>query len=249
MSQNTVPYLQIFYYVLPIIALLIVAWLVTRKAVPALGNFFFVIAALLALAFLATPVIVIFFKIARVLLGQYQPYLYFWVLALFILFCALQVATRKNLVHAALFLCLTFLGVAGIFILLNAEFIAAVQILIYAGAVTILMLFAIMLTQNLTGYEITSHNRQVPWVTLATLGMAILMVVIFLNPVRISEGEVYGPSQKWAVQAGIEDMAVEMPNIQLIGQSLMSTYTLAFWIASIILTIAMIGGLILARKD
>ncbi len=249
MNPTTVPYLQIFYYVLPIVIVAVIAWLLSRKAVPALGNFFFVIAALLVLALFLTPIIAFFFQIAHGLLGKYQPFIYFWALALFVLFSAFQVATRKNLVHAALFLCMTFIGVAGIFILLNAEFIAAVQILIYAGAITVLILFAIMLTQNLAGQELVSHNRQVPFVALATIGLAVLMVVIFLHPVKISESEIYGPSQKWAVQAPLNEMAVDVPNIQLIGQSLMSTYTLAFWIASIILTIAMIGGLILARKE
>jgi NADH-quinone oxidoreductase subunit J len=249
MTQESVPYFPAFYYVLAAVIVFAILWLLTRKAIPTLGTTFLILAILCALVFLAAPIIVFFFQVAWILLGKYQPYIYFYAISLFILFCALQVATRRNLVHCALFLCLTFIGVAGIFILLNAEFIAIVQILIYAGAITVLMLFAIMLTQNLTGRELQSHNRQVPFTVIAALGLGILMIVIFLNPVRISETDVYGPSQKWAVQAGMEDMAVDVPNISLIGQSLMSTYTLAFWIASIILTVAMIGGLILARKD
>ena len=249
MNQQSVPYLPLFYYVVAAIVVLALAWLATRKIAPALSTIFLALAILGGLIFVATPIVVLVFKIARVLFGKYQPYIYFYALSFFILFCALQVATRRNLVHAALFLCLTFIGVAGIFLLLNAEFVAVVQILIYAGAVTVLILFAVMLTQNLTGREIKAHNRQVPFAVLVSLGLAVLMIVIFLNPVKISETEIYGPNMKWAVQTTIEDMAIDTPNIALIGKSMMTTFTLAVWIASIILTVAMIGGLILARKD
>ena len=249
MNQQGVPYLPLFYYVVGAIIILAIGWLITRKTIPALSGTFLALAILGALIFLVTPLLFLFFKIARVLLGQYQPYIYFYTISLFILFCALQVATRRNLVHAALFLCLTFLGVAGIFLMLNAEFVAVVQILIYAGAVTVLILFAIMLTQNLTGREIQTHNRQVPFTVLISLGLAVVMIAIFLNPVKISESEIYGPNMKWAVQATVENMSVDTPNITLIGKSMMTTFTLALWITSIILTMAMIGGLILARKD
>jgi len=249
MNQQSVPYLPLFYYVVAAVIILAVAWLITRKAIPALGTTFLMLAVLGALVFLVTPLIMLFFQIARPLFGKYQPYIYFYAISLFILFCALQVATRRNLVHAALFLCLTFIGVAGIFIMLNAEFVAVVQLLIYAGAITVHMLFAIMLTQNLTGREIQSHNRQVPFTVLIALGLAVLMIVIFLNPVKISDSEIYGPNKKWAVQTTMENMAVDVPNITLIGKSMMTTFTLALWVTSIILTMAMIGGLILARKD
>jgi NADH:ubiquinone oxidoreductase subunit 6 (subunit J) len=228
---------------------LVILWQVTKRSIPALGAWSFYLAIVGALVVIATPVIIAIFRWGPTLFGNWLPHLIFWVLALLIIVCAFSVATRKNLVHAALFLCLTFVLIAGIFMLQNAEFIAAVQILIYAGAVTILMLFAIMLTQNLTGQELRAHNRQVPFVVLATLILATVMIYIFLRPVTVSDTLTFSAGQKWAVQASLEEMAVEVPNITLIGQSLMSTYTLAFWIVSIILTVAMIGSLILARKD
>src|SRR5579862_4548314 len=72
----------------------------------------------------------------------------FWVIAIVLVGSALAVVLLRNIVHAALFLAAVFGAAAGIYVLLNAEFIAIVQVLIYAGAVTILMLFAIMLTQG-----------------------------------------------------------------------------------------------------
>src|SRR5579859_3308575 len=76
------------------------------------------------------------------------PAVAFWVIAVILVGSALAVVVMPKIVHAALFLVAVFGAASGIYILLNAEFIAIVQILIYAGAVTILVLFAIMLTQN-----------------------------------------------------------------------------------------------------
>src|SRR5579871_6266471 len=76
------------------------------------------------------------------------PAVAFWVLAAALVGSALAVVFLRNIVHAALFLVVVFGAAAGIYVLLNAEFIAIVQILIYAGAVAVLVLFAIMLTQN-----------------------------------------------------------------------------------------------------
>src|SRR5215831_17549250 len=72
----------------------------------------------------------------------------FYLIAIVLVGSSLTVVLMRNIVHAALFLALVFGAAAGVYVLLNAEFIAIVQILIYAGAVTILVLFAIMLTQN-----------------------------------------------------------------------------------------------------
>lgn len=249
MSQPAEQFVPFIYSMLFTMIIMVVLWRLTKKRIPRLSSMCFYLAILAALFALATPVIFLLINYGDVMFGKFMPYLIFYALSLFILFCAWSVATRKNLVHAALFLCLTFLGVAGIFILLNAEFLAAVQILIYAGAVTILMLFAIMLTQNITGHEIKSHNRQAPFVIIGALALAVMMIIIFVRPIILADGQVVPTGEKWAVQIGAEDVAVDIPNISLIGQSLMSTYTLAFWIVSIVLTVAMIGSLILARKD
>ena len=72
----------------------------------------------------------------------------FWALSLTTIGCALMVAAVRDLIHAVLFLALTFVGVAGIYIVLAADFVAVVQILIYAGAVGVLFTFAIMLTPS-----------------------------------------------------------------------------------------------------
>ena len=219
MSQPAEQFVPFIYSMLFTMIILVVLWQLTKKHIPRLSIMCFYLAILAAMTALATPVIFLLINYGDVMFGKFQPHLIFYVLSLFILFCAWNVVTRKNLVHAALFLCLTFLGVAGIFILQNAEFLAAVQI------------------------------RQAPFVIFGALALAVMMIIIFVRPITLADGQVVPTGEKWAVQVGVEDMAVEMPNIALIGQSLMSTYTLAFWIVSIVLTVAMIGSLIIARKD
>lgn len=85
----------------------------------------------------------------------------FYLLAGVILVCAILVVTLRNVFHSALFLVLTFFFVAGIYLMLKAEFLAAVQVLIYVGAVTILILFAIMLTHQIQSRSIRQVNEQV----------------------------------------------------------------------------------------
>jgi len=97
------------------------------------------------------------------------------VLALVILISAVWVVTLRNLFRAALALGLSLIGVAGLFILLEAEFIAFVQILVYVGAILTLVVFAIMLTSKLHGDVETSNTRQ-PWpAAAASLGLFILL--------------------------------------------------------------------------
>src|SRR5215475_14953022 len=86
--------------------------------------------------------------------------LLFWIFAVILVGSALLVVGMRNIVHSALALVVFFGMAAGIFILLNAEFIAIVQILIYAGAVTILILFAIMLTRNSMSRQSNPSNKQ-----------------------------------------------------------------------------------------
>lgn len=85
----------------------------------------------------------------------------FYLLAGVILVCAVMVVTLRNVFHSALLLVLTFFFVAGIYLMLNAEFLAAVQVLVYVGAVTILILFAIMLTHQIQSRSIRQVNEQV----------------------------------------------------------------------------------------
>src|ERR1041385_1114783 len=92
--------------------------------------------------------------------------LLFWVLAVILVASALTVVGARKIVHSALALVIVFAMAAGIYLLLNAEFIAIVQILIYAGAVTILILFALMLTRISDQSQVTNPNSKTWWVAL-----------------------------------------------------------------------------------
>lgn len=103
----------------------------------------------------------------------------FYILGAAILMAALMVVTLRNVFHSALFLVATFFFVAGIYLMLNAEFLAAVQVLIYVGAVTILVLFAIMLTHKLHSKSIRQVNEQVlPALIITVLMLAISIITI-----------------------------------------------------------------------
>src|SRR5438034_8426394 len=86
----------------------------------------------------------------------------FWIIAVILVGSALLVVTQRNIVHSALALVIVFAMAAGIYLLLNAEFIAIVQILIYAGAVTILILFALMLTRT-SNIQLNSNPNNRQW--------------------------------------------------------------------------------------
>ena len=101
----------------------------------------------------------------------------FYVLAAVIVVSAFMVVTLRNVFHSALFLVITFFMVAGIYLMLNAEFLAAVQVLIYVGAITILMLFAIMLTYQIQSKSVRQTNEQV--IPAGIITVIFLVLAIF----------------------------------------------------------------------
>jgi NADH:ubiquinone oxidoreductase subunit 6 (subunit J) len=103
--------------------------------------------------------------------------LLFYLLAAIIVISAILVVTLRNVFHSALFLVMTFFMVAGVYLMLNAEFLAAVQVLIYVGAITILILFAIMLTHKIQSSSITQTNQKV--IPAAIISLLFLTLAIF----------------------------------------------------------------------
>jgi NADH-quinone oxidoreductase subunit J len=153
----------------------------------------------------------------------------FYVLAILTLGSALMVATVRDLVHAVLFLVLSFVGVAGLYIILSADFVAVVQVLIYVGAISVLMLFAILLTPR-SGRDNASVSYSAPIGALAGL---IGAVIIFV-----------GLKTDWAKADGgksFETTAAE------IGRALLDPYVIPFEVASVLLVVAMLGAILLVR--
>jgi NADH-quinone oxidoreductase subunit J len=144
---------------------------------------------------------------------------------------SLGVVLARNVIHSALFLILALMAVAGIFILLAAEFLAIVQVLVYGGAVTILILFAMMLTRVRDAPE-ALDGPQRPFAALAALAFMVTSIVAITNTKFPGESE-----------------EINVIPFDDIGDSLFTTWALPFEIASLVLIVALIGAIILARGE
>lgn len=154
----------------------------------------------------------------------------FWALAATTVGSALMVAAVRNLVHAVLFLVLCFVGVAGLYITLSADFVAMVQILIYVGAIAVLMIFAIMLTPS-RGRDNSETFFRLPAIVLGGLVAATISLIAV--------------NTEWSEAFGGTFPATA----SLIGEALLDPFVLPFEIASLVLVVAMIGAIVLVRED
>lgn len=136
----------------------------------------------------------------------------------------------RNLLHAVLFLILSFVGLAGLFITLSADFVAVVQVLIYAGAISVLMIFAVMLTPR-SSRDNAEGLLQVPALVLAGLMSAGLAFVALETDWRV------------ASEGSLDTTTVA------IGEALLSPFVLPFEIASVLLVAAMIGAIVIVSED
>lgn len=161
--------------------------------------------------------------------------LLFWTLSVLTIFSALMVITSKNPVYSVLWLILTFFTISGHYILLNAQFLAVVNIIVYAGAIMVLFLFVIML-MNLSADMEPRINK---WMKLAgaITGGSLLLVLV----AALKETEV-----KMLVAQTTEG---EIGLIQNLGKTLFNEYVIPFEISSILFLSAMIGAVVLGKKD
>jgi len=166
----------------------------------------------------------------------------FWVLAVSTIAAAFGVVQIRDLFRAALFLVLTFLGIAGMFILLRAEFLAAVQVLIYVGAISVLIIFAILMTGEVEEGS-PSHSMRVPVAVLAALFGALAIYVSVSTDWGLLETAV--ESGKVSARA-VED--VYSNTVPGIARLLIRDFVLAFEVASVLLLAAIIGALALIRE-
>jgi NADH:ubiquinone oxidoreductase subunit 6 (subunit J) len=162
---------------------------------------------------------------------------------------ALIVVTQRNLFRAALYLILALGGVAGMFALLSAGFLALVQIFIYAGAIAILIIFAVMLTRRVMNPDLPQVNAQ--WG--ASLGLALVLFVLLLatlwpNPINLPDIGI-GRFQLGNLQLGgiawpQADEDAFVAGVQELGQALVDSeqYVVPFEVASVLLLVAMVGA-------
>ena len=164
---------------------------------------------------------------------------FFYFAAVIVLTSVLVIALR-NPVYSVLSLLIMFFHVAGLYVTLRAEFLAAVQIIVYAGAILVLYLFVVMLL-NLKRED--RYHRQLP--VAALLGVTILTETLLLIAQR-RMAPVAGAGQVAAAETAA-DTGV-LGNTEAIGELLYSTYLFPFEVASVILLVAMIGAIILAKR-
>ena len=174
--------------------------------------------------------------------------LLFYVIAGIIAASALMVVTLRNLFHCALFLALAMFGVSGIFLYLNSEFLAAVQVLIYVGAVTVLVIFGIMLTRNVMDEKTRVMNNQV---FRAVLAAGLIMAVSFA---ALNHSSFKTTEQPVAVATATVDQSqtATHTDVYSLGPELIRPdkgFAFAFEFVSILLLSALVGAIVIARKD
>ena len=165
-------------------------------------------------------------------------------LALLTMGSALLMIVQRNPIYSALFLILTFFAQAGLFVLLNAPFIAAVQVLVNAGAVMVLFLFVIMLL-DLRREPIVWVPRD--WVQL-TLGVALALAFLVEMAFALTAPVSTPPHPFPPPQGGRVREGVAIGNTQLVGKLLFTDFLFPFEVTSVILLVAIVGAMVLAKR-
>jgi NADH-quinone oxidoreductase subunit J len=163
----------------------------------------------------------------------------FYTLAAFILGFAVLVVSTKDTVHSVLFLVLDFLFVAALYVMLNAPFLAVIQVLVYAGGIVVLYLFVVMLVNLKRPPEAHQDPRR-----RTRLGFG-LSIVVLLELVVISLYQTLRPA---IASAPVPGMPVT-GNTEQVGWLLYTSYLIPFEIASMLLLVAMIGAIVLAKRE
>ena len=163
-------------------------------------------------------------------MSDFGFHLAFWSLAAMTIGGASMIMISRNLIHAVVWLVLSMLGIAGLYLTLSADFIAVVQVLIYVGAISVLMLFAIMLTPRAE-----RDNSQ----TRAAVPAGIVAGMVLIATMWVAVDTDWGAVR----EAALTDQA------RLIGESLIKHYILPFEIGAVLLTAALVGAIALARQD
>jgi len=163
--------------------------------------------------------------------GDFHPF-FFVVIAAWILVCGLGVVLFRKIVYSAVSMVACFLGVAGAYALLNAELVAIVQILVYVGAISVVIIFAIMLTEvQGDEYSLFFHRQAILAAPLAVAAAVILTVM--------------------AVSTELADVGETSQNLDVhaISGLLFNRYVFPFELVSLVLLAAMIGAIVLARRE
>jgi NADH-quinone oxidoreductase subunit J len=158
----------------------------------------------------------------------------FFILSLLTIGGAVFMISFTRVVHMVISLGVTFISIAGLFLLLDAEFVAVAQVLVYSGAISILMLFGIMLTRHDAQEEGSSRAQHWLWSLLAVAGFFAL---VFYGIQKTT----FPPAQP------VQDTGGSNP--QLLGQEIFTNYVIPFELVSVLLLVALVGAIIMAKKE
>ena len=156
----------------------------------------------------------------------------FWSLAVVLVGSALAVVLSKNLFHSVLWLALALTGTAGVFLLLEAEFLAAVQLLLYAGGVVTIVVFAIVVTARLVGERISQTNRHIT----AGAMMSIALVALVVNAIS-----------RQPLATAAQPLTGDVT--RTIGESVLTRFVLPFELLGVLMLAAMLGAVYFARPE
>ena len=158
-------------------------------------------------------------------------YIIFYAFAAFTLVSAAIMVVSKNIIHSAVGLLFSLFGVAGIYVLLAADFLAIVQILVYVGGILILLLFGVMLTQRITSVDMRTGTLQLVPAILAVAGVFVILFRVISKT-------------SWEIIPKIDFN----PTSEKIGHLLMKEFLIPFEIVSVFLLVALVGAAFIARK-
>ena len=158
----------------------------------------------------------------------------FWGLSALALFSAIMVVASKSPVHSILFLIVVFFAISGHYILLNAQFLAIVNIIVYAGAIMVLFLFVVML-MNLNAESEPAKNKRLQFIAIISGGSLLLILLSALTTIKAAH-----PVMVAGGNAGL---------IKTLGKVLFTDYVLPFEISSVLFLSAMVGAVVIGKKD
>jgi NADH-quinone oxidoreductase subunit J len=163
---------------------------------------------------------------------------FFYLIAAVMVGAALVVVTSRNVVRAALALIVVFAGVAAQFILLAAEFVAVTQVLVYIGAIMVLMLFGIMLTRARIGRDVDATNDH--WWS------GVITALLLVGVMAYALVDYYGGDK---LPADREINSIAGSNTATVSDSIFAQYLIPFEVVSVLLLAALVGAIVIARKD
>ena len=164
------------------------------------------------------------------------PKLFFGYYAVVIIFLSMLVVTRKNPVHSVMWMLLLFFHIAGLYLFLNAEFIAAIQVIVYAGAILVLFLFVVLLLNLKEEIKLDRFISSWPAAVVVTSAIFVILSIAL-------KSMVLAPPGKYTVA-----LIQQETHTKALGKLLYTEYLFPFEIASLILLVAVIGSIVLAKR-